>query len=42
MTFIVNHGGAVYRKDLGRNTEKAALAKKLFSPNSTWKKVEGL
>ncbi|MGA8017682.1 MAG: DUF2950 family protein [Desulfobacterales bacterium] len=42
MTFVVNHDGAFYQKDLGRNTEKAALAMKLFNPDSTWKKVEGL
>jgi len=40
MTFVVNHGGVVYQKDLGRNTEKAAQAIKLFNPDSTWKKVE--
>ena len=40
MTFIVNHGGGVYQKDLGRNTEKATQAMKLFNPDSTWKKEE--
>ena len=40
MTFIVNHDGVVYEKDLGRNTEKAVQAMKLFDPDSTWKKVE--
>jgi hypothetical protein len=40
MTFIVNHYGAVYEKDLGDNTENAALAMKLFNPDSTWKEVE--
>jgi hypothetical protein len=40
MTFIVNHDGVVYQKDLGRNTAKAAQAMKLFNPDSTWKKVE--
>jgi hypothetical protein len=40
MTFIVNQDGAVYQKNLGRNTEKAAQAIKLFNPGSTWKKVE--
>jgi len=40
MTFIVNHDGVVYQKDLGRNTEKTAQAMKLFDPDSTWKKVE--
>jgi hypothetical protein len=40
MTFIVNHDGVVYQKDLGRNTEKTAQAMKLFNPDSTWKRVE--
>jgi len=40
MTFIVNHDGVVYQKDLGRNTEKAAKGMKLFDPDSSWKKVE--
>jgi hypothetical protein len=40
MTFIVNHDGVVYQKDLGRNTEKTAQAMKVFNPDSTWKKVE--
>jgi hypothetical protein len=40
MTFIVNHDGVVYQKDLGRNTEKTALAMKLFNPDSTWKKAK--
>ena len=40
MTFIVNHDGVVYQNDLGRNTEKAAQAIKLFNPDSMWKKVE--
>ncbi|MGE5838309.1 MAG: DUF2950 domain-containing protein [Deltaproteobacteria bacterium] len=40
MTFIVNHDGVVYQKDLGRNTEQAAQAIKAFDPDSTWKKVD--
>jgi len=40
MTFIVNYDGVVYQKDLGKNTEKAAQAMKLFNPDSTWKKVD--
>ena len=40
MTFIVNHDGAVYQKDLGPNTEKAAQAIKFFNPDSMWEKVE--
>ena len=40
MTFIVNHDGVVYEKDLSDNTENAVLAMKLFNPDGTWKKVE--
>ena len=40
MTFIVNHDGVVYQKDLGKSTEKTALAMKHFNPDSKWKKVE--
>ncbi|RPJ21335.1 MAG: DUF2950 domain-containing protein [Desulfobacteraceae bacterium] len=40
MTFIVNHDGVVYEKDLGRNTEKTAQAMKVFDPDSTWKKAQ--
>lgn len=38
MTFIVNHDGVVYRKDLGKNTEKEAQAMMVFDPGKTWKK----
>ena len=40
MTFIVNHDGVVYQKDLGEGTEKAAQSMKLFNPDNTWQKVE--
>ncbi len=40
MTFVVNHDGVVYQKDLGKNTEKAAQSMKLFDPDSTWKKAQ--
>jgi hypothetical protein len=40
MTFIVNHEGVVYEKDLGKDTEKVATAMKKFDPDKTWKKVE--
>jgi hypothetical protein len=40
MTFIVNHDGVVYQKDLGKNTESMAVAMKKFDPDKTWKKVE--
>ncbi len=40
MTFMVNHDGVVYQKDLGKNTAKAAMAMKAFDPDKTWEKVE--
>ena len=40
MTFIVNHGGAVYQKDLGLSTHQSAQAMTHFNPDSTWNKVE--
>jgi hypothetical protein len=40
MTFIVNHDGVVYQKDLGKSTEKTALAMKLFNPDQTWKRAQ--
>ena len=39
MTFIVNHQGDVYEKDLGRMTSSAARTMKVFDPDRTWKKV---
>ena len=40
MTFIVNHNGQVYQKDLGPHT--TAIAEKLtsFNPDKTWEKTE--
>jgi len=40
MTFIVNHDGVVYQKDLGKNTEKTAKDMKTFDPDKTWNKVD--
>lgn len=40
MTFIVNHDGAVYSKDLGPDTAKVAAAMTSFDPDKTWKKEE--
>jgi hypothetical protein len=40
MTFIVNHDGVVYQKNLGRKTAETASAIKLFDPGPGWKKVE--
>ena len=39
MTFIVNHDGVVYEKDLGPNTSALAHAMTKFNPDETWKKL---
>ena len=41
MTFIVNHDGVVYSRDLGPDTSKEAMAIKEFNPDSMWKKEDG-
>ncbi|MBR0955020.1 DUF2950 domain-containing protein [Bradyrhizobium canariense] len=40
MTFLVNHAGTVYQKDLGPRTEFVAPRTTLFDPDQTWKKVD--
>ena len=40
VTFVVNHEGVVYQKDLGKNTAKAAKAMTAFDPDKTWKKAQ--
>ena len=40
MTFIVNHDGVVYQKDLGENTEELVKAMTLYDPNETWMPVQ--
>ncbi len=40
MTFMVNHAGTVYQKDLGRWTSVHARRMTLFDPDQTWKKVD--
>jgi hypothetical protein len=40
MTFLVNHAGTVYQKDLGKRTEFIAERTTLFDPDETWKKVD--
>ena len=37
-TFIVNHEGVVYQKDLGPNTTALAQSITQFDPDETWKK----
>jgi hypothetical protein len=40
MTFIVNHAGVVYQKDLGLDTAEAAKAQTTFNPDDTWERVD--
>jgi hypothetical protein len=40
MTFIVNHEGVVYQKDLSKDTAKTATAMTSFDPDKTWKKAQ--
>jgi hypothetical protein len=38
MTFVVNHEGVVYQKDLGPDTDYVEITD--FDPDSTWRRVE--
>jgi hypothetical protein len=40
MTFLVNHVGTVYQKDLGKHTAIFAKRISLFDPDQTWKKID--
>jgi len=40
MTFLVNHNGVVYQKNLGDYTNKLAGRINAFNPDQTWKKVD--
>jgi hypothetical protein len=40
MTFVVNHAGTVFQKDLGERTAKIAGRMSSFNPDQTWKKVD--
>ena len=40
MTFIMNHDGIVYQRDLGEDTDKTAAAMIAYDPGPEWKKVE--
>jgi len=44
MTFIVGPDGAVYQRDLGKNTDRVAASMKEFNPTKKWAVVlkEGL
>jgi hypothetical protein len=36
MTFIVNHDGKVFQKNLGADTASAAKNMKEYNPDKTW------
>ncbi|MBR0874936.1 DUF2950 domain-containing protein [Bradyrhizobium tropiciagri] len=40
MTFLVNHAGTVYQKDLGSRTDFVGKRMIVFDPDHTWKKVD--
>jgi DUF2950 family protein len=40
MTFIVNHDGIVYQKDLGANTTSVARSMTKFNSDKTWTPVK--
>jgi hypothetical protein len=40
-TFVVNHDGVVYAKDLGPQSHNDAVMMKRFNPDKTWTKVPG-
>jgi hypothetical protein len=40
MTFLVNHNGTVFQKDLGPKTAELADAMTSFNPDPSWKRVE--
>ncbi len=40
MTFVVNHSGTVYQKDLGDYTTRLVNRMTWFDPDQTWKKVD--
>lgn len=40
MTFIVNHDGVVYEKDLGAQTASIASAMTQYNPDPTWRKEQ--
>jgi hypothetical protein len=39
MTFLINHDGVVYEKDLGPQTEEVAAGMTIFNPDKTWKRA---
>lgn len=39
MTFLVNHQGIVYEKDLGPRTAATTTAMNAYNSDSTWRRV---
>jgi hypothetical protein len=40
MTFVINHDGKVFQKNLGNNTASIAKSMKEYNPDSTWSEVK--
>jgi hypothetical protein len=40
MSFMLNHMGTVYEKDLGDDTEKMALTMTMYDPDGEWEMIE--
>ena len=40
MTFIVNHDGVVFQKDLGEATDRIVAAMKTFNPDRSWQPAD--
>ena len=40
MTFVVNHDGNVFQKDLGKNTVATGKSLKEYNVDSTWSEVK--
>ncbi len=40
MSFVCNHDGVVYQKDLGEQTAAIAAATTLYNPDASWQKAE--
>jgi len=40
MTFIINHDGVIFEKDLGPTTDSVARAMTRFNPDASWRVVD--
>jgi hypothetical protein len=39
MTFIINHNGKIYEKNLGKNSKSIGEKMLSFNPDKSWKEV---